>query len=54
LKKVVGGALDVLDEGVAVEGLALEGAENHHFEGAGEKVALWWFFHEPEVCSKVR
>lgn len=46
LQQVVGGALDVLDEGVTVERLALEGAENHHFEGAGEQVALLGFLHE--------
>ena len=41
LEKIVGSALDVLDEGVAVKRLALESAENHHFEGAGEEVALF-------------
>jgi len=55
LQQVVGGALDVLDEGVAVEGLAFEGTENHHLEGAGEEVALLGlgFFHERGVCSRV-
>src|SRR5487761_19257 len=39
LKQVVGRALDVLDEGVTVERLAFERAENHHLECAREKVA---------------
>jgi len=46
LEQVVGGALDVLDEGVAVEWLALQRAENHHLQGAGEKVSLCGFLHE--------
>jgi hypothetical protein len=33
----------VLDEGVAVERLALESAENHHFERAGEEIAALSF-----------
>jgi len=44
LEKIVGSALDVLDEGVTVERLALESAENHHFEGAREEIALFGFF----------
>jgi hypothetical protein len=36
LQEIVGGTLDVLDEGVTVKRLALESAENHHFEGARE------------------
>jgi len=44
LQEIVGGALDVLDEGVTMKWLALEGAENHHFEGAREEVALLGFF----------
>jgi hypothetical protein len=28
-----------------VEGLAFQGAENHHLEGAGEEVALLGFLH---------
>ena len=52
LQQIVGGALDVLDEGVAVEWLAFEGAENHHFEGTGEEVALLGFFHERRVRSR--
>src|ERR1700676_3928205 len=43
LKKIVRGSIDVLNEGVAVEGLALRGAENHHLEGAGKEVALFGF-----------
>ena len=54
LKQVVGGALDVPDEGVAVEGLAFEGAENHHLQGAGEEVALLGFFHERGVSPEIR
>lgn len=55
LQQVIGGTLDVLDECVAVEGLAFEGAENHHLQGAGEEIALLWlgFFHERGVCSRV-
>src|SRR6266404_3080381 len=52
LKQVVGGTLDVLHEGVAMQGLALQGSENHHLQGAGEKVSLFWFFHEWGVCSR--
>jgi hypothetical protein len=44
LEKVVGSTLNVLDEGVAMKRLALESAENHHFEGAGEEIALFGFF----------
>lgn len=44
LEKVVGSALDVLDQGVAVERLPLQGAENHHFEGAREEIALFRIF----------
>jgi len=44
LEKIIGSALDVLDEGVAVERMALESAENHHFEGAREEIALFRFF----------
>jgi len=46
LEQVVGGALDVLDQGVTVEGLALQRTENHHLQGAGEKVSLCGFLHE--------
>src|SRR5271156_3636809 len=45
LKEIVGGPLDVLDEGVAVQRLALESSENHHLERAGKEVALFLFFH---------
>jgi hypothetical protein len=34
----------VLDQGVAVERLALEGAENHDFQGAREEIALFGGF----------
>jgi hypothetical protein len=44
LQEIVGGSLDVLDQGIAVERLPLERAENHHFEGAREEVALLGFF----------
>jgi hypothetical protein len=45
LEKVVGDALDVLDEGVAVQRLSLQSAENHHFERTRKEVALLRFFH---------
>lgn len=45
LEEVVGDALDVLDKGVAVERLTLQGTENHHLKRAGEEVALFGFFH---------
>ena len=51
LEQVVGCALDVLDEGIAVERLALERSENHHLEGSGEKVALLVFVHEAPCRS---
>jgi hypothetical protein len=35
----------VLDECVAVQRLALESAENHHFERAGKEVSLRGIFH---------
>src|SRR6267378_3153498 len=46
LKQVVGGTLDVLHEGITVQGLALQRSENHHLQGAGKKVSLFGFFHE--------
>jgi hypothetical protein len=48
LKQVVGGSLDVLHEGVAVQGLTLQGSEDHHLQGAWKKVSLIGFFHERE------
>jgi hypothetical protein len=45
LEKIVGGAFDVQDEGVTVKGLALEGAENHHFEGSGKEIAMFASLH---------
>jgi hypothetical protein len=53
LEKVVGSTLNVLDEGVAMKRLALESAENHHFEGAGEEIALLGFFQGrlPKECG---
>lgn len=45
LQRVVGSFFDVLGEGVAVEGLNFEGAENHHFQGAGEEIALFGRLH---------
>jgi hypothetical protein len=43
----------VLDEGVDMKRLALESAENHHFEGAGEEIALLGFFQGrlPKECG---
>src|SRR5882762_608746 len=52
LKQVFGGTLDVLHEGIAMEGLALQRSKNHHLQGAGEKVSLFGFFHERGVCSR--
>jgi hypothetical protein len=45
LEEIVGGALDVLGKGVAVERLTLEGLQDHHFEGAGEEVAGFLLGH---------
>ena len=35
-----------------MQGLALQRSENHHLQGAGEKVSLFAFFHEWGVCSR--
>jgi hypothetical protein len=35
-----------------MQGLALQRSENHHLQGAGEKVSLFMFFHERRVCSR--
>ena len=39
-EKIVGGALDVLHESVAVQSLSFERAENHHFECTREEITL--------------
>ena len=39
LQDVVGTLLNVLHQSVSVGGLAAERLENHHLEGAGEKIA---------------
>jgi hypothetical protein len=52
LQQVVGGPLNVLNEGIPMEGLELQRPENHHFQGAGEKVALLGFFHERGIGSR--
>jgi hypothetical protein len=49
LKQIVRGALDVLNQGIAVERLALERAENHDLEGAGEEIALFVGFRHERV-----
>jgi hypothetical protein len=54
LEKIIGSALDVLDEGVAMERLALESAENHHFEGTREEVALFRFFQTGAPKKKAK
>jgi hypothetical protein len=46
LKEIVGGSLDVLNERVAMQGLALEGSENHHFKRTGKEVTLFRLFHD--------
>ena len=43
LQQLVGTLLDVLDEGVAVHGLAAERLEDHHLQRAAEEVALIGF-----------
>ena len=45
LQQFIGCLLDVLGQSVAVQGLALEGLENHHLERAGKKIALVLSFH---------
>jgi len=45
LEEILGGTLDLLREGIPVEGAALEGAEDHHFEGSGEEVFAILFLH---------
>lgn len=53
LKEIVGGALDVLGESVAVERLDFKDAQNHHFESAGEEIALFIFFHGPGGANRL-
>ena len=45
LKQVIGGALDVLRECVAVQGLPFQRPENHHLQGARKEVSLRLFGH---------
>jgi hypothetical protein len=42
----------VLNESVAMQGLALQRSENHYLQGAGKKVSLFAFFHERVICSR--
>jgi len=41
LQEIVRGSLDVLDERVAVQRLALQCSENHHLQRAGKEVPLF-------------
>jgi hypothetical protein len=45
LEQIVGGALDVLRESIAVKRLNFQSAQNHHLESAGEKIAWFVGFH---------
>ena len=45
LQQIVRGSLDVLGEGVAMQGLALQGAENHHFQSAWKQIPMFVVLH---------
>ena len=53
LKQIVRSSLDVLRERIAVEGLALESAQNHHLQCAGKEVSLFAVFHESGLLGTV-
>ena len=54
LKEILRSSFDELHEGVTVQGLTLQHAENHHFECAGKEIAWNGFGHEGGFFSKVR
>jgi hypothetical protein len=41
LEELIGDLFDVLDESIAVHRAEAEGLEDHHFQGAGEEVAVF-------------
>jgi hypothetical protein len=45
LKQIVGRSFDMLREGIAMQRLPLQGAENHHFQSAWKQVTLFVAFH---------
>src|SRR2546430_165376 len=52
LKQIVGRALNMLCEGIAVQCLLLQRSENHHLQRARKEVSLLTVFHGWEALSR--